>query len=80
MASTTPIRTMRAKAQTSRICTILPSVRSIVSHVQLISESLIAKKDDNPEQALKEFRTIVDQEEEKGDWYASGFTSTEFDS
>ncbi|OBZ68563.1 COP9 signalosome complex subunit 2 [Grifola frondosa] len=27
-----------------------------------------SKKEDNPEQALKEFRTIVDQEEEKGDW------------
>ena len=28
-----------------------------------------AKKEDNPEQALKEFRAIVDKEEEKGDWY-----------
>jgi len=27
-----------------------------------------SKKEDNPEQALKEFRAIVDQEEEKGDW------------
>ncbi|TFK56507.1 PCI-domain-containing protein [Heliocybe sulcata] len=27
-----------------------------------------SKKEDNPEQALKEFRTIVDQESEKGDW------------
>ncbi|TFY68581.1 hypothetical protein EVJ58_g909 [Rhodofomes roseus] len=27
-----------------------------------------SKKEDNPEQALKEFRVIVDQEEEKGDW------------
>jgi len=27
-----------------------------------------AKKEDNPEQALKEFKAIVDQEEEKGDW------------
>jgi len=27
-----------------------------------------SKKEDNPEGALKEFRTIVDQEEEKGDW------------
>lgn len=27
-----------------------------------------SKKEDNPETALKEFRTIVDQEEEKGDW------------
>ncbi len=30
---------------------------------------ITAKKEDNPEQALKEFRAIVDQEEEKGDWY-----------
>jgi hypothetical protein len=28
----------------------------------------IAKKEDDPEQALKEFRAIVDKEEEKGDW------------
>ncbi|KAG5645339.1 hypothetical protein DXG03_006401 [Asterophora parasitica] len=27
-----------------------------------------SKKDDNPEDALKEFRAIVDQEEEKSDW------------
>ncbi|KAN0100255.1 PCI domain containing protein [Tylopilus felleus] len=27
-----------------------------------------AKKEDDPEQALKEFQTIVDQETEKGDW------------
>jgi len=28
-----------------------------------------AKKEDNPEEALKEFRGIVDQEKEQGDWY-----------
>jgi COP9 signalosome complex subunit 2 len=28
----------------------------------------VAKKEDNPEEALKEFRAIVDQEDEKGDW------------
>jgi hypothetical protein len=28
-----------------------------------------AKKEDNPEEALKEFRAIVDKEEDKGDWY-----------
>lgn len=33
-------------------------------------QSASAKKDDNPEEALKEFRAIVDQEEEQGDWYA----------
>ncbi|KAJ6486210.1 PCI domain-containing protein [Mycena polygramma] len=27
-----------------------------------------SKKDDNPEEALKDFRAIVDQETEKGDW------------
>jgi len=27
-----------------------------------------SKREDDPEQALKEFRAIVDQEEEKGDW------------
>ncbi|EIW87113.1 PCI-domain-containing protein [Coniophora puteana RWD-64-598 SS2] len=27
-----------------------------------------SKKEDDPEQALKDFRTIVDQEEDKGDW------------
>ena len=33
------------------------------------AERNTAKKEDNPEQALKEFRAIVDKEEEKGDWY-----------
>ena len=28
----------------------------------------VAKKEDDPEQALKEFKTIVEKEEEKGDW------------
>lgn len=27
-----------------------------------------AKKEDNPEDALKDFQAIVEQEEEKGDW------------
>lgn len=51
-----------------------------------------AKKDDNPEEALKEFRAIVDQEEEQGEWwvptacsdsntkvhlYSQGFQSTQ---
>jgi hypothetical protein len=30
-----------------------------------------AKKEDNPEESLKEFRAIVDQETEKGDWLVS---------
>jgi hypothetical protein len=29
----------------------------------------IAKKEDEPEEALKDFKAIVDQEEEQGDWY-----------
>jgi hypothetical protein len=28
----------------------------------------LAKKEETPEEALKEFRAIIDQEEEKGDW------------
>ena len=35
------------------------------------SRYILAKREDEPEQALKEFRAIVDQEEEKGDWYGS---------
>lgn len=34
-----------------------------------ILNSMVAKKEDDPEQALKEFKAIVDKEEEKGDWY-----------
>lgn len=33
-----------------------------------LPDTRAAKKDDNPEEALKEFRAIVDQEEEQGDW------------
>lgn len=29
-----------------------------------------AKKEEKPDDALKDFKTIVDQESEKGDWYA----------
>jgi hypothetical protein len=51
-----------------------------VSHPSIHSFLIIfgwytAKKEDNPEEALKEFRAIVDQESEKGDWYdPSSFT------
>ena len=38
---------------------------SIFDRIWLVG---IAKKEDNPEEALKEFRAIVDQEDEKGDW------------
>lgn len=29
------------------------------------------KKEDNPEGALKDFKAIIEQEEEKSDWYVS---------
>jgi hypothetical protein len=32
---------------------------------------IIAKKEESPEQALKEFAAIVDQDEPKSDWYAT---------
>ena len=38
--------------------------------IPLSSSFLSAKKEDSPEEALKEFRAIVEQEEEQGDWYA----------
>lgn len=40
------------------------------AHLVADTEPNTAKKEDNPEQALKEFRAIVEQEEEKGDWCA----------
>ena len=52
-----------------RTCIILLSVWRAVSILVICADvCIIAKKEDNPEQALKEFRAIVDQEEEKGDW------------
>jgi len=44
----------------------------VCCHLQVFTRvhwAAIAKKEDNPEEALKEFRAIVDQEDEKGDWY-----------
>jgi len=35
---------------------------------EVIDAFPLAKKEDNPEEALKDFRAIVDQESEKGDW------------
>ena len=32
---------------------------------------IIAKKEESPEQALKEFAAIVDQDEPMSDWYVS---------
>ena len=41
---------------------------SYIALVYCYSRLSAAKKEDTPEQALKEFKAIVDQEEEKGDW------------
>ena len=52
-----------------RTCTIRPNVRIHLHCTPIASlTTAVAKKEDNPEQALKDFRAIVDQEEEKGDW------------
>ena len=63
----------RRAARTWRTCTILRNVgiQPIPSRIVTLAEPYTAKKEDNPEQALKEFRAIVDQEEEKGDWCVS---------
>jgi len=53
----------------SRTCTIPPSVCRFSSALAAFSFLRTAKKEDDPEQALKEFKAIVDKEEEKGDWY-----------
>lgn len=62
---------MNQEAPTSRICITRPNVRTSHAHESCVTYIyiFIAKKDDNPEDALKEFRAIVDQEEEQGDWY-----------
>ena len=59
----------RQRAQMSRICTTPPNVRLLFLTVAVFSFLWTAKKEDDPEQALKEFKAIVDKEEEKGDWY-----------
>jgi len=42
---------------------------ALISFVIIISLfPRVAKKEDDPEQALKEFKTIIEKEEEKGDW------------
>jgi len=60
---------MRPGAQMSRTCTIRPSVRRSLRVTRTLKYKLYtAKKEDDPEQALKAFRAIVEQEGEKGDW------------
>lgn len=64
-------KAMRQAVPMSKTCIIQQSVSTILIQVDnSIPKIVKAKKEDNPEQALKEFRAIVDQEEEKGDWYA----------
>lgn len=59
----------KQRAQMSRTCTTPLSVYRFFLTVAVFSFPWIAKKEDDPEQALKEFKVIVDKEEEKGDWY-----------
>ena len=70
--STIRMRAMprRRAARTSRTSTTPRNVSISGATVWAWLTVVTAKKEDNPEQALKEFRAIVDQEEEKGDWYA----------
>ena len=60
---------MRGRVRMSRTCTTPPSVCRFSFAVAIFSPQRVAKKEDDPEQALKEFKAIVDKEEEKGDWY-----------
>jgi hypothetical protein len=54
-----------------RTCTIRQSVSLMYSTAVTCRPycAPTAKKEDSPEEALKDFRAIVEQEEEKGDWY-----------
>lgn len=62
---------MKQEVPTSRTCTTQRNVSGDLSRINLqILNMHEAKKEEHPEQALKEFRAIVDQEQEKGDWYA----------
>ena len=47
------------------------SAHSILSGCYTTHSGIIAKKEESPEQALKEFAAIVDQDEPMSDWYAS---------
>ena len=73
---TTASNTLKKKGTTKRMalmlktCTIKPSVCRFCSTTEPCLTYLrrLAKKEEAPEEALKEFRAIIDQEEEKGDW------------
>jgi hypothetical protein len=41
----------------------------ILCHCRLTYPEIIAKKEESPEQALKEFAAIVDQDDPMSDWY-----------
>ena len=62
--------TTKRMASTLKTCTIKPNVCDFCSTTELypIHVPHLAKKEETPEEALKEFRAIIDQEEEKGDW------------
>jgi hypothetical protein len=58
-------------ALTLKTCIIKPNVRGFYCSTTTPYPTYLrrlAKKEETPEDALKEFRAIVDQEEEKGDW------------
>lgn len=59
---------MRQAAQMWRIYITPQNVRFIHVSTTRTNTGQIAKKEDDPEQALKEFKAIVEKEEEKGDW------------
>jgi hypothetical protein len=66
----TAMTLMRVETLTSKTCIIPPKVRaSARSRVLLSADNPLAKKEDTPEEALKAFKAIVDQEDEKGDWF-----------
>ena len=61
---------MKRIVLTLKTCTIKPNVCGFCSTTEpyLTYMRRLAKKEEVPEEALKEFRAIIDQEEEKGDW------------
>jgi hypothetical protein len=74
MASITPTVTRRTSrvVRMLRTCITQQSVRLFYRNLSercSVDLQQTAKKEDNPEEALKEFRAIVDKEEDKGDWY-----------
>jgi hypothetical protein len=56
---------------TSRTCTTPPNVcqLALLLPVAPLIQKTTAKKEESPEQALKEFAAIVEQDEPMSDWY-----------